>query len=53
MIRVPRQNHDHRDNGGFCSCCGMVWPCARVRRATDRQREPERLPLLPRQLTNR
>lgn len=52
MITLPRQNQDHRDTGGFCACCGMVWPCARVRKA-DARPLPERTPRLPRQLANR
>jgi hypothetical protein len=52
MITLPRQNSDHRDAGGFCTCCGMVWPCARVRKAEARRtREP--VAILPRQLAKR
>jgi len=29
---------DHFDNGGFCSCCGTLWPCAVLRRAFLEQR---------------
>ena len=29
---------DHFDRGGFCSCCGTLWPCAALRRAFLAQR---------------
>jgi len=30
--------HDHFDRGGFCACCGTLWPCAAVRKAFLAQR---------------
>ena len=29
---------DHRDRGGFCECCGTLWPCAAMRTAFLAQR---------------
>jgi hypothetical protein len=29
---------DHVDRGGFCSCCGTLWPCGAMRRAFLAQR---------------
>ena len=29
---------DHLDRGGFCGCCGTLWPCAAMRKAFLAQR---------------
>ena len=29
---------DHLDRGGFCACCGTLWPCAAMRKAFLAQR---------------
>ncbi|MBT0767324.1 hypothetical protein KIH74_00210 [Kineosporia sp. J2-2] len=46
MTATTQLEPDHRPTGGFCACCGAVYPCAAVRRQS-RDQPPAREFLVP------
>lgn len=35
-MNAPSTNAQHRSEAGFCTLCGLTWPCYSVRPAADR-----------------